>query len=458
MMHRFAAYLLAAGLWATAPQAQDIIDIPLEQAVPLAARALQAGDAELAMRVAEAVLQARPDDRAALLIMAAAAPRTGDHARGRQAGAKAWRLSDEPIQRYEAARLTALAANAEGRLTTASFWLRVALISAPNEAERARTMQDARAVARRNPWATQLTFSLTPSDNVNGGAEEELSSAPGNPTGVLTEDALALPGWRGTIGLTTRYIFQENTQSRSTLRFGGQLSRVKLTGDTTIPDSAFDTGSADLSLSHERRLGEGRFGVTVSIGQVSYRDFDLATNSSSAESYDVTRWSLSYGRSVNDTTALQIAFANETLDYENTAIGTVARNRVSASVTHRLESGDSLRLGYSVTASEGENDNYTSSEYALDVRYSWAEPIGPVTLSAGAGLKWAEYPDYSLIFPVTGGRQDETISANLSVGFPQAEFAGFIPGLRLDAVKTDSNVSRFTRNSLGLGFTLRSSF
>ena len=125
--------MLAAGLMATATQAQTTIDIPIDQAGAVARQAFLAGDLRTAIQIAEAVLTQNPDDRTALLVLAAAAPQAGNSARGVETGARAWRLSESGPARYEAARLTAIAAAADNRLTTAAFWMRLALFDAPVE-------------------------------------------------------------------------------------------------------------------------------------------------------------------------------------------------------------------------------------------------------------------------------------------------------------------------------------
>lgn len=457
-MVRYLASLAAVACWATAAQTQNTVDIPIAQATPVAARALMAGDAALALQIADAILQARPDDRGALIIVAAAAPRVGDPARGYAAGARAWRLSQTPAQRYEAARLTALAANNQDRFTTASLWLRLALISAPDETERARTLQDARLVNQRNPWSTQLSLALAPSNNVNGGAEDEVSSAPGNPEGILSEDAQNLAGWRGGIGVTTAYRIQASEVSRTTIGAGLQIGRVWITEETEVPNEAFDTSSARVFLRHDRALWGGALGLGLTYGRYNYRDLDLSEATTEGRSYDVAGVSAEYRHAVNESTSLQLSLSRDLITYEETSIGEVDRRRADVALGHALASGDTVTASYSVTDSIGDNDNYTSLEHALRLGYRWAEPVGPVTLAVGAGIRWVDYPSYRLLLPVMGGRQDETVSANLSIGFPEAEFAGFIPGLRIEAQKTESNVSRFDSTTLGASLTLQSSF
>lgn len=449
---------LAAALMCSAANAQTTVDVPIDQARSIMLRAAQTGEPELAAEVANAILAQRPDDREALLVLAATAPQLGDAPAGRVAGARAWRLSENAIQRYEAARLTALAAANAEQFTRATLWLRLALIDAPNEAERDRTIADGRIVARRNPWSTQLSFSLVPSNNVNGGAEEEESTAPGNPTGTLSADAVALSGWRGSLGLTTQYRLQESPTSRTTVALQTSLARVRLTEDTEVPDEAFDINAGTISLRHDRVLDNGTISGTLSRGVVSYRDLDLDTETTEEESYDIWRLSLDRRVPLSDVTVLGLSYTRELLSYEVVGIGEINRNILGTSLSYRLQSGDQITGSFGFTDSVGDSVNYTSREKTIRLRYAWSDPIGPISLSLGAGVKRADYPDYRIFLPVTGGRQDETIFAEANIGFPDASFAGFTPRLRLDVSKVDSNVSRFDRDNSSIGFTITSQF
>ena len=438
--------------------AQQRVDLSINEARNLATQALFAGDTALALTVADAILQGVPDDRAALLVIAAGAPRVGDPARGQAAGARAYRLSQTPEERYEAARLTALAASIGERFTTATFWLRLALISAPNEAERARTITDARTVTARNPLQLQVFASLAPSSNVNGGAESAISSAPGNPDGLLSEDAVALEGWRASLGLGASYRLQESRESRTTVSLSMRASRVRITEETTVPDEAFASGSVEASLRHERVLGEGLLGLTFGLGQFDYRDLGGDFTTTEYETYSVARLQADYRMALSPEMTLSLTAGHESLSYEAAGIGEVDRNRLGATLDYRLASGDRLSLSADLAKSSADSPNYVSQEGGLRLGYSLAEPVGPVTLSAFAGYRWADYPEYRLLNAVTGGRQDETAFASISLGFPQVEFAGFVPGLQIDASKTQSNVSRFDRTSLGASLTIQSSF
>jgi hypothetical protein len=449
---------LCLAFFASGANAQADLKLPIDQTGAIATQALMAGETELALQIADAVLQQRPDDRNALIVIAAAATRIGDPRRSRVAGARAWRVSTTDYQKYEAARLTALAAANEKRFTLATFWLRRALTVAPNEDERTRTLNDARSVTRINPWSTQLSFSLAPSSNVNGGAEDESLTAPGNPTGTLSEDALALAGWSASLSFGAQYRFQEAQRSRTTVGVAYQTARVWITEDTRVPDEAFNTNSYNLSLRHDRALDNGTLSFNASRGLFEYRDLDLRTQTTDYEKYDIWRLGVDRQFALNERTLLSFSASREWLSYLATGIGEVDRALLSGGVSYRLGGGDRVSTTLSLIDSNGDSLNFTSQQQTLSVGYNFAEPLGPITLSLGGGLKWSDYPEYRLLNAVTDGRQDTTIFASANIGFPNIEYAGFAPGLRLDVSNTDSNVSRFAGTTLSAGLTIRSQF
>ena len=75
------------------------------------------------------------------------------------------------------------------------------------------------------------------------------------------------------------------------------------------------------------------------------------------------------------------------------------------------------------------------------------------------GVAFADYPDYAIgFFAVDGGRQDTTVFYAATIGLPDASYAGFTPSVTIAASSTDSNVSRFTRDTFSAGITLSSQF
>ena len=467
------AYYLAVALalTATSATAQTTVDLTLNQARDVATQALFSDDPQLALQIAEAILLQVPDDRASLLIVAAAAPRLGDPERGRKAGARAFAVSTTDIQKYEAARLTALAAANAERYTLSTFWLRRALTVAPNAEERARTLNDARGITRLNPWSSNLSFSLAPSNNVNGGAEDENYSISGyDRIAEISEDGQALAGWRATLGASTQYRFQQNATSRSTVGLSYQGARVWLTEETDVTNETLSTDTLQVILRHERALENGTISVSLAQAAYQYRDFDRETQTIDLEGYDTTRLALNRRISLSERTLLSLSASRERLTYSVDFIGQVDRTNVGAGVTYLLDSNDRVAINLNLGQASGDNVDYTSNDRTFSMTYSWAEPVGPVSLSAGAGISQRKYPEFRVpgflipganIFervPLEGGRTDSTAFANLNIGFPEVSYAGFSPGLRIDASRTRSNVSRYDRTTFTAALTISSSF
>ncbi|MDO6591663.1 hypothetical protein DS901_13035 [Loktanella sp. D2R18] len=438
--------------------AQSTVDIPNAQARVIATRAAQAGDFALAIEIAKQLLAQDPDDRTALIVMAAAAPQVGDFDTGQRAGARAWRVSQTDVQKYEAARLTALAAANAERFTLSTIWLRRALTVAPNDTEIERTITDARAISRRNPWSTSLSFSVVPSNNVNGGADDDTLTAPGNFDGQLSADALALAGIRASLGFRTQYRLHATPKNRTTVGLQFNALRVRLEEGAPLPDAAFSTDTTLIDLTHERALPKGVISVTAAAGVSNYATGQEDEPDVETYKYDIVRIGMRYRLPLNAQSEIGFGVQSEQLTYETANIGEVDRVNLSASYTRRTDSGDSWRTAISYTDSDSASANYVFETITLQGNYNWRDPIGPVTFSAGAGVTWADYPDYSLLFAVTGGRQDTTLFYTVNMRFADLSYAGFTPGVSVKHSFAESNVSRFTRDTLAVGFTLTSQF
>ncbi len=436
--------------------AQTSVDIPVEEARVIATRALFAGETELALQIARSLLAIDPDDRAALLVIAAGAPRAGQATEGREAGARAFALSQNDTQRYEAARLTALAAANEERFTLATFWLRRALTVAPNEEERARTLRDAGGVRRANPWSTTFGFSIVPSNNVNGGAEENDVDDLGGFTGNLSADALALAGVRATLNFGTRYRFHQTAQDRATIGFQYQGARVRLNDETaedpatgdpvTIDSDDFSSDYLQVSLGYDRVLRNGTFGVDLAAGGIDF---------GGDRYYDFRRLSLSRAIQLDDPLLLFVSARREWQDYASENLGEAMRTTLRTGLSYRFENGNRLSGTLGRVQSDGDASSLTFDEWSFELGYSFAEPIGPVSLSFSAGVKKSDYP----IFPFSAdGRQDEGYFYGINLGLPGVEYAGFTPAMTITGSDTESNVGRFTRNNFSVGFTINSAF
>ncbi|MEL6838968.1 MAG: surface lipoprotein assembly modifier [Pseudomonadota bacterium] len=454
------ALALMAAIYAAPLFAQNV-DLTLDDARLLARQAVAAGEFELARELATKLIEVNPEDREALLVLAVAEPQLGDADAGWAAGARAWRLSDTEATRYEAARVTALAAANGERFTLSTIWLRIALNDAPNEAARTQTVNDARAVTRRNPWSTQLSFSLVPSNNLNGGAEDEEQRINGEPDGGnLSEDAVALAGWRTTFGLRTQYRLQENRDSRTSVALQYSANRARITDDVSVPDEALTSNYAELALRHDRVLENGTISGRIAAGTFDYRSFRQSTGELSFEKYDIVRLALDRQFPINDDLTLALTAQRERLDYLSTGIGRIDRTILRTTLSYALDNNDRVSASLALTDSTGEdNSNFTSQNWTLQGTYSWAEPFGPISLAVNGGFGFNDFPEYRVfIDPVEGGREDRSVFVGANVGFPDVEYFGFTPGLSITANRAKSNISRFERDTFSVGFTLGSVF
>ena len=446
-------------LLASPALSQNTVDVPIDQARGIARQALLAGDFDLALRIANGLLEVNPDDRAALLIVAAGAPRAGNPKAGRIAGARAFALAETSNQRYEAARLTALAASREERFSLATIWLRRALVFVPNEQERERTLRDGRLLRRQNPWSTNLSFSIVPSRNVNGGADENEVDDLNGLAGTLSADALALEGIRATLNFSTGYRFHETERDRGTFVFQYQGARVRLNDETVddpnpandeqveLDSSDFSSDYAQISLRYDRVLENGTMNVDLSIGAFTF---------GGERQYNFRRVGLSRAIPLGDPTTLFLSANRELQIFDNENIGETVRTTLRSSLSYRLENGDRITGTVEHLESDGDVSSQTFDRWGLEAAYRRAEPIGPVSLSATVGVRRADYPVFFL--SSDGDRQDESVFYGVNLGLPNAEYAGFTPLLNITGSQTDSNVGRFTRSNFSVGLTLTSAF
>lgn len=464
--------------------AETSIDLPIPEARALATQAALGGEPETARRIAAALLQADPNDRAALLVLAAVEPQLGRPTQGRLAGARAYAVSVTNAEKYEAARLTALAAANEGRFTLAQWWLRRALTVAPTPADAAQTMTDARGLRNLNPWSSNVALSFAPSDNVNGGSESQVYTIDGLPSGplgpgALSADAQALSGWAGILDLSTSYRLNASPTYQTTVTARAYGRGVLLSQDAQAALNAeqsdakasdFSTALLEFGLRHDRAATNGTYGFELTVGQVwSQTEFDysflrLGANrrfpigertqlsfAASAErrwndSYDPEQWRRNIQGSWSRTGANGNVLS-ATLSYSNVLALAVPK-------VGTIEIGQET-YGF-IYYQANTNDNAVST--TVQVRYQLAKPVGPAQLDFSIGLQEQHFRDYVFVQVVPGGREDLRVFASVNAFFPDYSYAGFAPVVTLSASRTDSNVSRFDTNDLSLSFTFRSTF
>ncbi len=450
-----ATAVLFATIWAASAHAQQTVELPFDQARVIAAQAAQGGNPQLAIELAEALLKADPNDRGAYLVLSSALPQIGKATEGRKAGQRAFALSTNALQRYTAARQVALAAANEGRFTLSTLWLRRALIHAPNKSETDRTLQDAQRMAQLNPWSTRLSFSISPSGNVNGGSDSTLLTFDDLPLfGVNSPDARALSGVIGKFGVNTSYRLRQTQEMRMQIAFSYDATRVRLSSEARdqSPDSEnsdFSSDVAQLSFGYDRIVKEGFASVNVAFGQVRY---------SSDPYYNFGRVTLTYARPMTDTNTLFLTGFVERQDSADGPNRDVTRAGLRTTYAMKLPNDDRLSGTLAYTNSDSDAINLTSTEWSLLTRWSPDRQLGPAQFSLSAQISKLDYPDYAIFVLVPGGREDTTVTLGMDITFPDQQFAGFSPVVSLSRSNSDSNISRFTRNTNDIGLNFVSAF
>lgn len=194
--------LSAMGQLTTAsPSATLSMSVTPEAGRALARHALDIGNPDLALRVARQVLAADPEDVGALMLLTAALTRTDQAAEAVSTGRKAFGLSVEAGQKFEAAYLTAAALSALNRPYAAKFWLRRADNYRAKPAEKALLTDAFQKLDARTPLTLHLSAAGGPSDNVNGGSLHDSFDFDGIPLPI----AQALPGATLTAAVQASY-------------------------------------------------------------------------------------------------------------------------------------------------------------------------------------------------------------------------------------------------------------
>ncbi len=437
------------------PVRADPVDLSLDEARALARQALQTGAFQAAREIAAALLQIDPADRAALIVLAAAEPPLGRPAQGRMAGMRAWRLSTTSLQKFEAARLTALAAAEESRFTLSQFWLRRAAAHAPDAALLAQTGRDYQLVRAQNPVAIAVQLSFSPSTNINGGAESRFNIIEGLPfVGLLSGDAQALSGVVAIADLRLRYRLHQSAESLTEV--GGQLIHraVWMSSEAraiapTSSNADFAASQSEISLSHWRKVGQAGLGATLSYG---------AKWSGELRDFTYVRPVLEATIPLND--ALRLNLSGFVEQRDNVVPGRAANQirGVSVGSTWTRDGGALLGGQLSWLTSDSVTPNLRSDAMTAQMFYVPARRLGPATLQFSLGASLADYAEYAVIFPVPGGRQDRSVFGSVDIALPDYSYAGFAPVVTLGARRVDSNVGRFDSSEVSMRIGFRSTF
>lgn len=460
-----AVALCAASITATDALAQDAsgtperaIRIDLADGAAFAQQLLRAGQPQAALQVAQALLQADPDDSQAHVIIAQSHLRLGNIPEARQSARTGWRTAQGDRERFAAAFTMADVLAAEEAYTRSQIWIRRAIQVAPGPQSEFIAIEAFKRVRQANPLAVELSFGMTPSSNVNSGNSNSAISfayLPGIFGEILWQvppDQRPLSGVEVSLQTDLRYRIAETEASRTSLELGA-FARTYVMSDsarTTAPDvtgeslsymqlsfgvlhqwvpQGIDTPfSANLTYSHDWAGGSPiRHGLSGTIGT----QFEL---------------------SEIDTLAVS-ATARYTNNFSSDSH--VATYSLRGRWARELENEDVFGVSAQLAHATSRATDLAYNEATLGFSYDFGDVMPGIDLSTSWTEQLRIY-ETSVFDPA--GRDDHISSLQVNIGLQNVEFYGFEPVVTLSARRTDSSVPRFDTEGAQIGINLRSSF
>jgi len=473
------ALILGAAAFVAAPVSADegtspqSIKLSPDQMQLAAELNLRNGHVDRALAFADALLLRDPNDITALLVRAHAFRIMKRYDEAQDAARDGWRQADTDNHKYAAAMLMAQALSADGKRTRAQLWLRRASDVAPSAAHAARVAQDFRYVQQRNPWQTNLSFTLQPSSNINNGSARETSTLlyeilgplTGGGEVVLGASSKALSGLETGVDVQTRYRFHQTERTAHDLRVALSYSTYQLSASAkrdlaeddadriargeepaniTGNDFAYGTVQIGYGFKKLREDRRGEFHLTADIGQSFYGGvrYNSYLRTAIGQSYYLTQKSkLDVGLSSD------LRHAQRGADQDQLTL--------TAGLSRQLASGDGLYLGTSASVVRSDVERLEYDEIRLRTGYLLGREVLGTALQFGISTS---FRDYYVSPHDPSGRRDFQISAEATATFKQIDYMGFNPTVSLTASKTNSNIGLYDVNRFGIGIGIASAF
>jgi tetratricopeptide (TPR) repeat protein len=479
LRQKFRALTLGAAVLAAAPVAfaqqtpDAAVHLSVEQMRRAAELNLREEQYQRALVFADALLERDPQDITALLIRAHALRAMARYDEAQQAARRAWTLTKTDNQKFTASMLMAQALSSDGKRTRAQFWLRRAAQVAPTKAHAKRAVQDFRYVQQRNPWQTNLTFTLQPSSNINNGSANDsstllyeiLNPILGDSEVALGASSQALSGIEAGVSLQSRYRIHQTERTAHDLRIGlsyrtyelsssakedlaaedaARVARGEAPADVSGKDFAYGTVQLGYGYKQLRADRRGEFSLSADIGQSFYGGarYQRYLRAGIGQSYYLdAKNKLDFGLST---------------DIRNGQRGGDQQQlTLSGGISKRLAGGDGLYLGATVSTMRSDTERLEYDEVRLRSGYLFGREMMGTSLQLGLSTS---YRDYDITPHGPDGRREFQIAAEATATFKKIDYMGFNPTVTLSASTTNSNIGLYDVNRLGLSIGIASAF
>ena len=446
---------LAAAALPGAPAAQTAgdaaVELTLEQARALARQSLSAGNLAAAAALSDTLLDQNPEDAEMLVVRAILARSAGDTDSARAAAERAYRISNDPAVKFDAAVIMANILAREESYFAAELWVRRADQFSETEQQSEITRTLFQQVRRANPLTVELRFSIRPSNNVNNGAEELEIEIGGLP---FLLDALGqqLSGIETSAGVSLRYRLSESRDQRTEFLGEFFFRDVRLSSESSelVPfarDSDFDYGVVILGLRRAELIWPD-IGPTVISGVAGQSWYGGEA---------LSRWVEFTARQtvvLDDFRALTFSGIARIDRRQDNPINDSEQYEIGVDYRQAIENAGSYGLGASFRAYESASGTVDRNVFEVTAdrifgRMGAIEPRMTLTYRRENYLKFFILPD---------GRREDSITLDVAVRFPDFSFYGFIPEATLRARSVGANVDIYDRNEYAFGVTMVSRF
>ncbi len=436
---------------AAAQQAPQQISLSVDQARKLAANALDAGRFDLALAIAQGLLQRNPADYGALIQATIAETALGRHAEAAIHARKAWKAAPDAAARVQAARLAASANFRAGRHLRAELWLRRAFNLSREENQRRLLRREFAMVHAQNPLRLSFGFSTAPSDNINNGSSAETITIWNLPF-LLSPDARALSGieYAANLSLGYRISGSEKHATRLGLNLFDRTYSLSPDARAAAPNakgSDYAFASAEATLSHDRRFAAlpGPTSFELALGKYWYANKPYI---------DYGRLGIAQDIPLNERQKFTLQAGYEE-QRSHLSGGTSWIGSAGIGYQGRLGNDATLSLGLFYSDTRSQDPTAQGTSLRMQIGYAPARPVAGMNLDLGLSAEWRDYP-FSIYS--TDGRHDQSLSLRLRAVFPKLSFYGFSPSLSLESGITQSNVSLYQRRSSAIRFGIESTF
>lgn len=443
-----AALSLAFANFAAAQETRTLSRI---EALQVATQAVDQGNLLFGEQIARALLQKDPKDAPALLILGRVAASVGKTDDAMDLYKRAYRNSSEKTLRYDAAVFVAKTLSATERPERAKLWLRRAVQNATSMERRENALRGFQQMRRQSPWRTNLSFGITPSNNVNNGsgATEICTVFLGCSASVSDTEPVAGAFITGFVG--TDYRLYETKTKR--LLVGFDLYHR----ETWIKPGDREKTTSDASDFNYTYLGgrlqwDGvlRAGLTTtekfSLGKSFYGGSSLNTRVSFSKSFTKA---LQNNRSIG----LTAGIARE----RNHQVETRSLTQLSFSVPYSFRTANSDFYRITAHVSDTRSDDQQTAHRAgrLSLDYTPAKGVLNIRPSFSFYIGRREDKDQSIFTEI---RKDTEYGLSASFAIPQIELYGFRPVAVIEARKTSSTVPLYDTSSISSRIEFRSAF